>query len=174
MKPNAANSKGAADRLTRARATLILEQPFFGALALRLKLIEKNEIPTLAVDGTHIFYNAEFVKSLTPQLLKSAVCHEVGHCVFSHINRRGSRDPWLWNLSGDFVVNEMIKSSGMQIDEKWLWKAEWKDMTVDHIYNLLQEMKKEQQEALGDALCDIMQPGDSPGTPQPEGGTEKP
>ena len=31
--------------------------------------------------------------------------HEVLHCVYDHMDRRGDRDPRLWNIANDYVVN---------------------------------------------------------------------
>ena len=95
-------------KLTKARALMLIEQPFFGVLALRLHLAEDNNIPTLAVDGHTIRYNAQFIDDLPPEQIRTAVAHEVGHCVFSHIGRRGSRNPKKWNYAGDFVINGFL------------------------------------------------------------------
>lgn len=124
-------------QLIRARTALILDQPFFGMLALRLKLVEKNEIKTLAVDGKHVFYNADFVKSLSPSLTKSALAHEVGHCIFDHLGRRGARNPRKWNCAGDYVINDTIQSAGFELGTSWLHNAAFAGMGADHVYSLL-------------------------------------
>lgn len=141
-------------KLTRARAALIIDQPFFGALALRLKLVPDNNMPmkTLAVDGKHIFYDEAFIDQLSFSLVKSALAHEVGHCVFDHIGRRGSRDPQLWNKAGDYVINEMLKDSGFELGEGWLFEPAYKGMSSDHIYELL----RQDPNGDGDPLCDVM------------------
>lgn len=126
-----------AQQLTRARTALVLDQPFFGMLALRLKLVEDNKHKTLAVDGKHIFYNAEFVKSLSASLTKSALAHEVGHCVFDHMGRRGARNPRKWNSAGDYVINDTIKDAGFELGSSWLHNPAYAGMSADHIYSLL-------------------------------------
>jgi predicted metal-dependent peptidase len=134
----------AATKLTKARAGLILDNPFFGSLALRLKLVELNAIPTLAVDGKHIFYNAKYVNNLSLAVTKAAIAHEVMHCVWSHIARRGSRHPMKWNIAGDFIINDLLKT--MKDDKKnpcfelgsgWLLDPKYTvaDWTVDRVYN---------------------------------------
>lgn len=128
-----------AQRLTRARTHLLLEQPFFGELALRLRLVERSSIPTLAVDGRNIFYNPDFIATLSDPLIKAAVAHEVFHCVFDHIGRRGDRNPRKWNIAGDYVINAQLKDSGFQLGEGWLFNAAYAGMTTDHIYSLLPE-----------------------------------
>jgi len=57
-------------KLTRARATLILDQPFFGALALRLHLVEDENTKTMSVDGKTIRYNPDFVNECSAGLTK--------------------------------------------------------------------------------------------------------
>ena len=127
------------DQLTRARTALVLDQPFIGMLALRLKMVENNAIPTLAVDGKHIFYNTEFVSELSASLTKSAIGHEVFHCVFDHIGRRGGRDPRKYNQAGDYVINATLKDAGFEIGKSWLYNPAYAGMSSDEIYNLLPE-----------------------------------
>jgi len=58
-----------AQKLTRARVQLVLLQPFFGTLSLRLKLIPED-LPTMATDGSRIVYNPAFVDQLQPAELE--------------------------------------------------------------------------------------------------------
>lgn len=154
-------------KLTKARIDLIIQQPFFGTLALRLQLIENNTIPTLAVDGKRVYYNAEFINDLTFDLTKSALAHEIGHCIFEHIGRRGARDPMKWNMAGDYVINDVIKDAGFSLGEGWLHNSAFKGMTSDHIYNLLPDMPGGGPGIgkPGGALCDIMDGTSDTGEP---------
>jgi hypothetical protein len=65
-----------AQKLTRARVQLLLLQPFFGTLCLRLKLI-RGDLPTMATDGSKIVYNPAFVDQLKPAELEGTLAHEV-------------------------------------------------------------------------------------------------
>jgi hypothetical protein len=51
--------------MVKARTALLLSQPFFGTLALRLKMLEDAAISTASVDGRVLRYNPAFVKGLT-------------------------------------------------------------------------------------------------------------
>lgn len=130
-------SAAALKKLTIARTQLLLNKGhgFWGVLALRLALVERNDIPTLAVDGKHVFYNADFVNNLSDSLVRSAMAHEVMHCVFEHINRRGSRDPRKWNKAGDYAINLVLEEADFEIGEGWLLNHKYKGMTADEIYN---------------------------------------
>lgn len=135
-------------RLTKARAAMLLDQPFFGTLALRLQLkvmtkemeawfVSKSRVPTLAVDGKHIWYCERYVDNLDFPLVISAIAHEVGHCVFDHTSRRGDRDPDGWNRAGDYVINQMLKDANMPLGDKWLYNPGFAGMTTDEIYALM-------------------------------------
>lgn len=130
-------------QLTRARAQLIIDQPFFGQLALRLRLVETLSVSTLAVDGKSIFYNPEFVASMSLPLTKSALAHEVMHCVFEHFGRRGDRHPMKWNIAGDYVINLVLRDSGFEIGKGWLLNIKYADMTTDQVYALLPDNSTE-------------------------------
>lgn len=129
--------------LTRARIHLIVDQPFFGALAMRLELIEDNSIPTLCVDGKTVRYNAKHINEVKQrdfQLVKSELAHEVMHCVLNHCGKesRGmGRDPQKWNHAADYAVNSILKEAGFAMDDTWLYDAQYKDMSAEHIYRLI-------------------------------------
>jgi len=135
-------------KLTKARIALIFEQPFFGQLALRLALKEMSPaheamfaahgmIPTLAVDGKTIYYSPSFIQGLSHELTKSALAHEIGHCIYDHTGRRGAREPMRWNFAGDYVINDMLKDANFEIGKGWLLDAQYKGMSSDEIYNRL-------------------------------------
>ena len=75
-------------KLSSARAALIMSQPFFGSLALRLKVIENANIETMSVNGREIQYNPQFVDELPGDELKAVVAHEVMHCACLHHHRQ--------------------------------------------------------------------------------------
>jgi len=79
-----------AQKLTRARTQLLLNQPFFGTLGLRLKLVP-GSLPTMATDGSRIVYNPVFVGELKPAELEGVLAHEVLHCALGHHCPRRSR-----------------------------------------------------------------------------------
>ena len=91
--------------LIKARSQLLMDQPFFGTLAIRLRPVHKDDIKTAATDGFHFFYNEAFVSKLDPVQLRGLIAHEVLHCVFNHMTRRQERDHSLWNVACDYAIN---------------------------------------------------------------------
>jgi predicted metal-dependent peptidase len=102
------------EKLSQARLSFILQQsPFFGTLALHLKLVEADWLPTAGVDGKHLYYNPEFVGRLNHEECKFLIAHEVMHCVYEHMLRRNGREPRLWNCAADYVINWELKEIGV-------------------------------------------------------------
>ena len=95
------------DRLITARVQLLLKNGFFGNLATRLELQEASSwCPTAATDGKYFYYNKDFISALSLPNLVFLWGHEVEHCVYDHFGRRGEKDPMLWNIANDQVVNQ--------------------------------------------------------------------
>lgn len=130
----------ALDKLTKARATLLIDQPFFGTLAMRLKLIEDRSIPTLATNGQYVTYNPDFINSLPHKIVQSALAHEVFHCVLDHVGAGGrgiNLDPQRWNYAADYVVNDMLVQAGMELGEGWLHDLQYRGKTSEQIYSMI-------------------------------------
>ena len=100
----------ARERLVTARIGLLLRQSFFGNLATRLQLVNADEwCSTAATDGLKFYYNSRFIMMLKPKEVEFLVGHEVLHVVYDHMGRRGDRDPQIWNVADDYVVNADLK-----------------------------------------------------------------
>ena len=120
-------------KLTRARTQLLLNQPFFGTLCLRLKLMPGSR-PTLATDGVCIIYNPAFVDSLTPAELEGCLAHEVLHCALGHHARRGAREPRLWNHAADYAINPIVVKNGLKLPAGVLLDYQYENLSAEEIY----------------------------------------
>jgi predicted metal-dependent peptidase len=103
--------------MTRARAALVMDHPFFGALALRLRLIPDASRDTAATDGQVIRYNPSYVDSLSDAQLRGVIAHEVLHCAAGHCWRRGNRNPRAWNVACDRAINHHVLAAGLTLPE---------------------------------------------------------
>jgi predicted metal-dependent peptidase len=126
-------------KLTRARTQLLLNQPFFGTLCLRLKLMA-GAVPTMATDGRRIVYDPAFVGGLQPAELEAVLAHEVLHCALGHHCRRGHRDPQLWNEAADLAINPMLVANGFTLPAGALIDPAFDNLSAEEIYaRLLQQ-----------------------------------
>ena len=98
---------------TNSRSQLILTQPFFGTLCLRLKPVEDETMETGATDGVHLFYNPVWFEKLQPLERIGFLAHEVMHVVLMHVGRRQERQPQKWNVACDYAENYLLKQSNL-------------------------------------------------------------
>lgn len=101
--------------MEKTRALLLMEYPFFGMLSLRLKLIADEYCPTASTDGRHLSYNPSWIKTLSHAERVGLFMHEILHVAFLHVLRRGSRNPIVWNIACDAVVNAVIAEAGITL-----------------------------------------------------------
>lgn len=128
------------EMLIHARVKLLFDQPFFGQLALQMDLVDASDwCNTAATDGRNFYYSREFIKSLSAPQIKFLVGHEVLHCVYDHIGRRGSRDPKIWNMANDYIVNYTLKAENVgEMPEQGLYDPAYTDeLSSEEVYDLL-------------------------------------
>lgn len=135
------NAEGSlARKLTRARTRLLLNQPFFGTLCLRLKMVA-SDVATMATDGQRIVYSAAFVEELSPAELEAVLAHEVMHCALAHHCRRGKRDPGLWNQAADYAINPLLISNGFTLPQGALMDSTFDGLSAEEIYARLEQSR---------------------------------
>ena len=128
----------ARDKLVKSRVAMLLKYPFWGPLAARLKLEEVEWCKTIATDGRKFYYNADFVSKLSDGEMIFGFGHELGHIIFDHMTRRGDREPQVWNMAGDYVINNMLirESVGTAITTvPILADRKYEGKTADEVYD---------------------------------------
>lgn len=130
----------AMEQLTIARIALLLKQPFFGTLAMKLELIECDEkmsekMRTAAVDGRRMWFNPKFIMTMDKDETMFLVAHEVLHCVFEHLRRRVDRDPKVWNSAADYVINATLVEAGMKMPKIGLYEDQYLNWTSEDVYD---------------------------------------
>jgi predicted metal-dependent peptidase len=135
----------ASQKMIKARANLVMGHPFFGTLALRLKMIEDPSIETASCDGTSIRYNPKYVGKLPLSKVQGLIAHEVMHPAFLHHTRRGSRDKRKWNKACDYSINTILINAGFDLPEGGCVNPAYSGMTAEHIYTLLPDDPSDDQ-----------------------------
>lgn len=112
--------------------------PFFGALALMAPLEFTDQIETAATDGERLLFNPAFLAALGPEERDGLIVHEVLHAALLHVPRRGSRDPLLWNIACDIVVNGMVASdSRLRLPPGAVRDSKLEHLQVEEVYELI-------------------------------------
>ncbi|MEO7001797.1 MAG: VWA-like domain-containing protein [Ktedonobacterales bacterium] len=131
------------DRRTRRMVSAALTQirrdsPFFATLALFARFHVTDALATAATDGRDIYLNADFFAALTAPQRAGLLLHEVLHAALLHVPRRCERDPLIWNIAADIVVNGVIAAAGQPptTGQQARWSASATTPPTSPIYEL--------------------------------------
>lgn len=142
-----------------AKIRLLLDQPFFGTLALHLteKTMPNNRLPdgrlldTVAVDGKNLYVNPEFLSSLKKDEMQGLLAHEIMHVCLGHIYpwRRKHREPIRWNKANDYVINLLLTEAGLKLPKNGLLDKAYDNMSSEQVYSKLPEENDKKNEKGG-------------------------
>lgn len=124
-----------------AAVRLMLFHPFWSELYYSMKIVESEEQVrgrdmTLATDGSTMWVSPKFWKTLQLEHKISALAHEVCHKMLLHCTRRGDRDPFIWNVAADHVVNNILtKNQFKPIPGYWICDPKYDGWSVEAVYN---------------------------------------
>ncbi len=145
MSPNISDPL-ARQKLLKARAGMVMEQPFFASLALRLKMSEDRDCDTAWTDGKTFGYNPAYVHRLTPKALMGLCSHTVMHPACHHHRRRQHRDPETWNRACDLSINPILLEAGIELPPGFLHDPALAGKSADAIYDYLTQCDCDQRE----------------------------
>jgi predicted metal-dependent peptidase len=148
------------DRIITARIGLLLRHPFFGNMATRLRIIAADEwLGTAAVDGRNLYYNTQFFNAMNNKEIEFVVAHEILHMVFDHMGRRDDRDPMIYNISADYIVNNTLVRdrigtipSIVKCYQDFKYEGWTSEEVYDDVYEKAKEMGDEYLKQLGEML----------------------
>ncbi|UKI28058.1 MAG: hypothetical protein L6V91_08705 [Bacilli bacterium] len=97
-------------------------------------------MPTAGTDGETIYYNPEYLEGLSVEEQTFIFAHEVCHIAFNHILRSEGKNPELWNIATDGVINQFLKRDGLKMAPGVVDMAEAINYDAEQLYEkLLQE-----------------------------------
>ena len=123
--------------------------PFWGLLAenCKVSIVKDSKVPTACVDRYgNIQFGAKFFQALDEDKSLFVLAHEIGHAAFSHIDRRQSRDPFIWNVAIDYAINALLNDNFADkkyLPEGVLLDQKYEGMSAEEIYeSLIKNAKK--------------------------------
>lgn len=134
--------------ILKFKMELLQQFPFYGDIAMRMRFEEDNTIPTAATNGMWIRYNKKFMLGLKAPQRNYVLMHEILHVLMMHWKRSKEKDPAIWNIACDLVVNSVLDrikatSYGQQNGKSVNWerppeglflRSFWADNLVEDIY----------------------------------------
>lgn len=136
-------------KLSKAKARLMIEHPFFASLAMRTEMVLTHDVELAATDGSHCYFNPDFVDECSVEDIMCVIAHEVGgHDALLHSLRMGARDPDMWNIACDHAINNMLQDQGFKCPKSvpggWLCDPQYKGWAADKIYDDLYKKRSKQ------------------------------
>lgn len=127
---------------------MLVKYPFFGSVVASVGYKENKDIPTAGTDGETIYYNSEYLEGLSVDEQTFVFAHEVCHIAFNHILRSEGKNPELWNIATDGVINQFLKRDGLKMAPGGIDMAEAINYDAEQLYEkLLQEKQQRQQQS---------------------------
>lgn len=126
---------------------MLVKYPFFGSVVAGVDYKEDSTEPTAATDGKVIYYNPEFLNSISKEEQTFVFAHEVCHIAFNHILRSEGKDENLWNIATDAVINQFLKRDGAALVDGVVDIEEAINYTAEDFYQKLQNEQKQKQQS---------------------------
>ncbi|MGW1882455.1 vWA domain-containing protein [Streptomyces sp. NPDC001970] len=126
----------------RALSWFVSSYPLLGGIAAGMRIVADAElarahgIAVAAVDAAagEIYVNP--LKHFTLPEWRFILGHEMLHAALRHGDRRGARDPFLFNVAADYVVNGWLQEMDVgEMPEGLLHDAGLKDLSVEEVYD---------------------------------------
>ncbi|MEU2861953.1 hypothetical protein ACIQWL_04405 [Streptomyces mirabilis] len=126
----------------RALSWFISSYPLLGGIAAGITLVadaelaRAHDISVAAVNAQagEIYINP--LRQLEDEEWRFVLAHEMLHAALRHGDRCGARDPYLFNIAADYVINGWLceMQVGM-MPEGLLYDAELKDLSAEEVYD---------------------------------------
>lgn len=163
-----------AKRMERARRKLFENRncQFWGVLGLTMGLVpDAEKAPnTMATDAINIYYDPDYVMSLSEPECMFLVAHEISHPALDHFRRQGDRDAHTWNMAGDYELNADLIKTGLTPPEGLLFDPRFDGLSAEQIYSVIDRENKEDENNGREprhksGSGDMMEPTDDTGQP---------
>ncbi len=126
-------------------ASKIGGDPLLFSLLYPIEHVCTLNIKTAATDGKRFYWNPKFILKQHPIGLRIVCAHEAWHALYMHPQRRGHRNPKLWNIAVDYIVNGTVMDdfAARKLDPKeYFTKYLGKYMTLEQYAEMLKDPTK--------------------------------
>lgn len=136
--------------LSARRKSILFAWPFIGSIALRMDIVPVRDfrVRTACTDGSTVYFDISFLKTLSADEQKFVLAHEVWHAVLMHMTRKQSRDADLFNIATDKEVNQLLVNDGFK-GPKWVLMPDDNERgkCAEEIYEMLKQKQKKSKSA---------------------------
>ena len=101
--------------LADCRRAFLNEFPFYGTILMNMEIVPTRDVrlSTAACDGRTIYFDIDFLSSLSPEQQKFILAHECMHAVMNTPLRCEGRAHDPFNIAADIEINQILKKDGL-------------------------------------------------------------
>lgn len=142
------------DLIYDVKRKLLAKYPRFGSEIAGANIEFKDNLKyhTASTDGKNIYVDPNYFATLNENDRLFIIAHEIMHIKFKHMYRLKDksgvkRDPELWGIAADAIVNANLERDGLTIKEGYVNMPEALNYSTEEFYQkLLREKEKKEQE----------------------------
>lgn len=131
--------------MQKAADWFINHYPLLGGLATGFKIIEtigRSDLNDIEIAAVNVINGEIYVNPAAGLALEEwqfVLSHEYLHAGLQHHARRNGRDPYLWNIACDFVINSWLNEMqiGIMPHNGLMYDETLKDKSAEEIYDQL-------------------------------------
>jgi predicted metal-dependent peptidase len=150
----------------QALGWFISSYPLLGALAAAFKLVEDAEVcrihgilvAAISPAAAELYVNPLY--GLEDDERRFVIAHELLHAGLRHDTRGGGRDPWLWNVACDFVINGWLAEMGVgDLPDSGLYDPSLRGKSAEEVYEEIAAGRRRTWRLAtlrGPGACDIL------------------
>ena len=126
-------------RIAQVKASLLIEQPYFGSIASMQKAKLNEDIQTFASTPEHFEYNDDYIECLNDEQLSFLLTNSAMHQAFGYVNRKEGRQDWLWTMAQDYTINCLLVNNGLELPDLILYDERFESLSCEAIYKILED-----------------------------------
>ena len=139
-------------KISQAKAKLLVDYPYFGTLASKLKLELNEDIQAFKCDGKKLEYSSAFLQNAQLSEIEFVLANGAMHQSLAHENRKNGRSGWLWQMATNMAINDMLVENGLDKPLEAQYRVRFKGMYAEEIYaELKSDILREDDELEYDA-----------------------
>ncbi|AKG07800.1 hypothetical protein AAX06_06100 [Moraxella bovoculi] len=142
------------EALSRAKVRFLTNKKtiFLSSLCASLETKLDSSIPYAATSGKQLLINPDKFVELSDDEQVFLLAHETLHVAYLHMFRLGNRNPRVFNIAADYVINLELENQGFKIIEGGLIDSKYSGLSTEEVYDLLikEHMEQPQSNPMGD------------------------
>ena len=104
--------------IQRLKQKTMRKYPSFASVLASVDLVEIQGLKTAGTDNDNIFYDPEWMATLTDDEQVFIFAHEMFHIALNHIPLSEGKDPNIWNIATDATINQLLLKDGLPMYER--------------------------------------------------------